>query len=135
MKVNDVSLAYVSYATAVLMKELGFDYPVVSSYCPVPSRYCICNIDNCDHTNFSEGTLANYNTHSGTVSAPTLALAQKWLLDKYSYHITITSITQESWSRRITKAYQRLSDGNYAEDFYTYDEALEDAINFILKNI
>lgn len=128
MKVNDVSLAYVSYATAMLMKELGFDYPVASSYCN-------CNIEDCDHTNFSERTLANYSTYSGIVSAPTLALAQKWLLDKYSYHITITSITQESWSRRITKAYQRLSDGNYAEDFYTYDEALEDAINFILKNI
>lgn len=53
---------------------------------------------------------------------------QKWCRDKYSKHITIFSSSQESWMFRITIPHQKLEDGKYGEDFYTYEQALEEGL-------
>ena len=53
---------------------------------------------------------------------------QKWCREKYSKHITIFSSSQESWMLRITIPHQKLEDGKYGEDFYTYEQALEEGL-------
>ena len=60
--------------------------------------------------------------------APTQNLLQKWIREVHNIHITIFSQSQESWMYRITKKGQKLEDGLYGEDFYTYEEALEEGL-------
>ena len=57
-----------------------------------------------------------------------LHLAQKWFRDKHKLHVTIYSCSQESWMYRITKQGQKLEEGVYAEDFLSYEEALNGAL-------
>lgn len=57
-----------------------------------------------------------------------LHLAQKWFRDEYKLHVTIYSCSQESWMYRITKQGQKLEEGIYAEDFSSYEEALDNAL-------
>lgn len=59
----------------------------------------------------------------------------KWLREVHKLHITIFSQSQESWMYRITKPHQKLEDGEYGEDFNTYEDAAEAAIKFCLKNL
>ena len=55
-------------------------------------------------------------------------LAQKWFRDEHKLHVTIYSCSQESWMYRITKQSQQLEEGIYAEDFSSYEEALDNAL-------
>ena len=55
-------------------------------------------------------------------------LAPKWFRDEHKLHVTIYSCSQESWMYRITKQGQKLEEGIYAEDFSSYEEALDDAL-------
>ena len=57
-----------------------------------------------------------------------LHVAQKWFRDKHKLHVTIYSCSQESWMYRITKQGQKLEEGIYAEDFSSYEEALDKAL-------
>ena len=57
-----------------------------------------------------------------------LHLAQKWFRDNHKLHVTIYSCSQESWMYRITKQGQKLEEGVYAEDFSSYEEALNGAL-------
>ena len=57
-----------------------------------------------------------------------LHIAQKWFRDKHKLHVTIYSCSQESWMYRITKQGQKLEEGVYAEDFSSYEEALNGAL-------
>ena len=57
-----------------------------------------------------------------------LHLAQKWFRDEHKLHVTIYSCSQESWMYRITKQGQKLEEGIYAEDFSSYEEALDNAL-------
>jgi hypothetical protein len=59
---------------------------------------------------------------------PTLAVAQRWLREIHQLEITVYSVSQESWHWHITKPHQDFKEGIYEEDFYTYEEALEDGI-------
>ena len=55
-------------------------------------------------------------------------LLRTWLLEIHSIHITIFSKSQESWMYRITKKGQSLEEGLYGEDFYSHDDAREEAL-------
>lgn len=68
------------------------------------------------------------------IFAPTQSLLQKWIREVHNIHITITSISQESWQYHITKPGDSLGK-NYNEDFYNYEEALEEGLYEALKLI
>lgn len=65
----------------------------------------------------------------------TQSLLQRWLREVHKIHITITSVSQESWMYRITKPGQKLIEGAYGEDFNSYEEALEDALQYSLTEL
>ena len=94
----------ISYETAKLAKEKGFDFIYI--------------IDN---------ELTNH-------SLITQSLLQKWLREVHNIHITVTSISQESWQYHIQKPKDKLGD-NYNEDYENYEEALEDGLQESLKLI
>lgn len=67
--------------------------------------------------------------------SPTLDEVQAFLRKTYHKHITIYSISQESWQYRITNPGQLLEDGEYNCDFPEYEDAQLDAIQVCIKEI
>ena len=114
---------YVSLEVAKLLKKAGFDWDTYSAY----------NKDGM-FTNKNRSILT-WNDFANYYSAPTLEVAQRWLRKTHHLHITIFSSSQESWMFRITKLHEKLENGVYGEDFYTYEEAQEAGIKKALELI
>lgn len=99
-----------------------------------------CNMDMCMELDAlgcpipKHDTINLYTKERNTVySRFSLYEAQKWLRKKNGLHITIFSSSQQSWMFRITKPHQKLEDGVYGEDFYTYEDSLSAGINECIK--
>lgn len=117
---------YISLEVAKLLKEAGFDWECCYCYDAVTKDFLD---DNEGKFNFNEGDDNDF------YSAPTLDVVQRWLREIHHLHITIFSSSQESWMFRITKPHQKLEDGVYGEDFYTFEEAQEAGIKKALEII
>ena len=122
---------YVSLEVAKLLKKAGFDWEVNHSYpnCESLDNSCSGYMEDLSfYHNLNDGKY-------GGMSAPTLDVAQRWLRKTHHLHITIFSSSQESWMFRITKIHEKLENGVYGEDFYTYEEAQEAGIKKALELI
>lgn len=113
-------LQNVTFVQAKGLKELGFDWPTRERY-------------------FSDGTVwlsetsRNHNSGDG-VSAPTLALAQKWMRDVNGY----SSYIIRNNENRYTFCYQRPIDDTivFLDKFYdTYDAADSAALDAIIDEM
>lgn len=125
---------YVSFKTAKLLKEKGFDEEVTSFY-------------------FLNGTLSHGNTYayckmavssnSDLILAPTLQMALKWINEKHGIFIQICiiphyTITMEQeyyfiklYINRRWKSFQELDEMRFA----TPEQACESAIKYCLENL
>lgn len=121
---------YVSLEVANLLKEAGFKWFINSAY----RDGVLMHQGNLLCDNFNGKQYENPARHE-FFSAPTLDIAQRWLREVHHLHINIFSSSQESWMFRITKPHQKLEDGIYGEDYYTYEEALEAGIKKALETI
>ena len=122
---------YVSLEVAKLLKKAGFDWEVNHSYPDVSALDNSCS-------GYMEDLSFYHNLNDGKyggMSAPTLEIAQRWLRKTHHLHITIFSSSQESWMFRITKPHEKIENGAYGEDFYTYEEAQEAGIKKALEII
>ena len=126
---------YVSFEVAKLLKEKGFDEPVMYHFTP-------------------DGTQRKFQQafYRDDVAQPTLQMAMKWLREVHGLHIDVFVGEDESydadgvmveewhfWTYRITTI-----EGEFVYDAYdqfdvveyqTYEEAAEDAILFCLNNL
>lgn len=75
------------------------------------------------------------HTSSEICSCPTLYDGQKFLREQFKKHITVYSCSQESWQYRITDPHQNLDEGGFGEDFATYEDALNDAIERVTTEL
>ena len=117
---------YVSFETAKLLKEKGFDEECKKYY----------NLKLLSNLYYGCGTVRNRDLKDeDDCIAPTLQMAMKWLREMHHLHITVFSSSQESWMYRITKPHEALTDGAYGEDFDSYEEACEEAIKYCLENL
>ena len=126
----------INYKTAVLAKEKGFLQDSECFYFYSKPNSKMFGIDehgryypikNKPNSLYVLGNAACLNSKNAFL-APTQSLLQKWIREVHNIHITIFSQSQESWMYRITKKGQKLEDGLYGEDFYTYEEALEESL-------
>ncbi len=134
---------FVTLEIAKKLKELGFnercmaadyyaDGTILIDYAEegITNKQLDKLIDECNKDSSSNGEeLLSYS--------PTIPLWQQaidWLRKKHKLHITVTSISQDSWQWHITKPGESLGKV-YDEDFYTYETAREDAIKEALKLI
>jgi hypothetical protein len=132
----------ITFDTAVLAKEKGFDLDVC----------CFYDVDGI-HKDYHL-TFRNYNgiKWSGSenhidigkkvnfYSAPSQSILQRWIRENFHLHITIFSSSQESWMFKITKLHESLSqhdenDKSYGEDFNSYEDALEQGLKNSLEKI
>jgi hypothetical protein len=126
---------YVSFEVAKLLKEKGFDEPVMYHFTP-------------------DGTQRKFQQafYRDDVAQPTLQVAMKWLREVHGLHIDVFVGVDESydadgvmvdewhfWTYRITTI-----EGEFVYDAYdqfdvvehqTYEEAVESAILFCLNNL
>ena len=120
----------IKFETAVLAKEKGFDEQTRNAF-DENGEEIFC--DPCSNSVRLVG-LGNRQGHKwwnsqeiGKYARPTQSLLQRWLREVHNIHITITSISQESWQYHITKVRDSLGK-LYNEDYDDYEEALEDAL-------
>ena len=76
---------YVSFKTARLLKENGFDLKIPTYYC------CYCD----DYDDYAEHSVIeykaeNYNSHKLHISAPTQQMACDWVEKTYGFFIEIS---------------------------------------------
>lgn len=122
---------YVSYDTAKLLKEKGFD------------GFCMCfyrKDDNNLHNVFLQATLADGDD---IYSAPTYQTAMKWLREKHNIHIGIVPFDCMTIASGYIVRYNT-SVSTLRQDYLIhkdlgihlyYEDACEDAIKYCLKNI
>jgi len=122
----------IKFETAVLAKEKGFVNRSTEKWCD--------NVEGQEPV-LTTGTSSLYHplfTNNQDIyhefEAPTQSLLQRWLREVHKIHITITSISQESWQYHITKVGDSLGK-LYNEDYDDYEEALEDALVHALNLI
>lgn len=132
MEKNLITEDYVSFETALLLKEKGFNVPVRTFYNP---KY--------RGEKVSDGTaLINYNAdpEDGNVlcSAPTLQMALKWLREKceliieIDYNNDIECDENERWGFSwYLRPHYEVNLNTYA----TNEEATEAAIKYCLTNL
>ena len=145
MAIDLISNGYVSFETALKIKAKGYNKPYkmilrrINFHCESMNPE-----ERKDPINWSEWEeIESYNPFCDSyeekldngaikkqivVPLLELHLAQKWFRDKHKLHVTIYSCSQESWMYRITKQGQKLEEGIYAEDFPSYEEALDKAL-------
>lgn len=109
---------YVSFETAKLLKEKGFDVE-------------------CTHMYFN-GTLVDYTVFGFCIGremlpAPTLQMAMKWLREIHNLAIELT--WEHTWFANITKMTSMPEPVVYEDGSRSYEEACEDAIKYCLENL
>lgn len=124
---------FVSFETAKLLKEKGFD-------APVKNYYSLYTEDVKHNLQKKYGAKKNWNSFDLTISRPSQSLVMKWLREVHKIFIDVdidpidfgdepyyTIITDMSTPSYIT--------GRPALGYKTYEEAAEAAIKYCLENL
>lgn len=118
---------YVSFETAKLLKEKGFNEPCIGFYNPV---------DKC----FFESIIRkswDYDIH-GSINAPTLQMAMKWLREVHKLYIEICTdiaLNLKDIVFRPAIFNKKLSYLWESDNYPTYEQAAEAAIKYCLTNL
>ena len=123
--------AYVSFETAKLLKEKGFDEPCEGFY--VNSGVLSHTLSNTNNSKWDED-----KSTIGYISAPTQQMAMKWLREVHNINIDIVSIwNQIRWEYQIFIITPTTAKCPYVDDtlYMGYEEAVEAALKYTLKNL
>ena len=127
---------YVSFETAKLLKEKGFNEDCYGYYFGTP-----------EYLTFGDYKQRNLELHPDSYSAPTIQMAMKWLREVHNIHINIDIhwlqfANTNGWIYTIEKLFENgveyiesKGDENDKHFYSTYEEACEVAIKYCLKNL
>ena len=118
---------YVSFETAKLLKEKGFEAECLAFY--ASSKEIGVEFF------YSQHGPTNFNYYDTTTSAPTIQMVMKWLRDVHHIHITIEcgsgrTLVYFSLFRKVPDNKPISSNLGY---FETYEETCDEAIKYCLK--
>lgn len=115
--------SYVSFDTAKLLKEAGFDVPCTSNYMTSKSWW-------------NDLQRANFNASETTYSRPTQALTTRWLREVHHYAVCVWySAEHEKWFYAHGDLDNMISSEEYSiSDFIydSYEQALEAGLQLAL---
>ena len=124
---------YVSFATAQLLKEKGFDGK--------DTEDCFAFYKENGEIGFLQtfGDIADYNPEN-SVLCTTLQMAMKWLREAHKWSVQVFPVFDTlKWCYDIYKLkiqkYQSRPDLLSNVDYDTYEEACEAALKYCLKNL
>ena len=124
---------YVSFETAKLLKERGFNWEVHRSY--------LVN-DNV----FIPGDINDVPLRKDAIRIPTLQMAMKWLREVHRLHVAVIPNSfdfehqdvQDGWGCEVMHLSDLSYDSNYEffeKKYSTYEEACDAAIKYCLENL
>lgn len=118
-RITMIAEDYVSFETAKLLKEKGFD-----EYCGYYDK---------------TGEYWCYNTfnHNGDeyISAPTLQMAMKWLREVHNIYISISHRFSHNADNDVLFSWYINTDLAADGEYVTYEEACEAGIKYCLENL
>ena len=118
--------SYVSFDTAKLLKEAGFDVPCTSQY---TEGKCIWNV----------GYPYNFNQDEFGYSRPTQALTARWLREVHKLHVFAKRIYEYALDKFIWGYYIQSSNYEYCKNFEVgfdgYEEAMEAGLKHGLESV
>lgn len=121
--------SYVSFDTAKLLKEAGFDVPCTSQYTEGMGVW-------------SGKYPYNFNEEDFGYSRPTQALAARWLCEKHRIVVDVTfippSVNGDVWQYFIGEMDDMVWKGDFEPSdrrYKTYEEALEEGLKRSLELI
>ena len=123
--------AYVSFETAKLLKEKGFDENTLMVYMSY-GDLCKCNrYDSIRNSNYNDITKNYFEC-----TAPTLQMAMKWLREVHNIDICVFPYQTDyiSYSYKV-KIYKNKEIYLTITDSKTYEDAVEEAIKYCLENL
>ena len=123
--------AYVSFETAKLLKEKGFDENTLMVYMSY-GDLCKCNrYDSIRNSNYNDITKNYFEC-----TAPTHQMAMKWLREIYGIDIVI-EISDPSVNDRkyYCTIWDKNNDSYILDLFDSYEDAVEEAIKYCLENL
>lgn len=129
---------YVSFDTAKLLKEKGFDEITLTWYSG-KGKFCIGknNFNDYQMNRFSDMATAK---DKNKCSAPTMQMAMKWLRKMYDIHVVPRkdffngSYTGMIYDGRRENVFDK-DDYIALVGYETYEEACEDSIKYCLENL
>lgn len=122
------TLPIVSKELAIMLKDAGFDWPVLKYYHP---KYWLMD------TPIEVGNMNAPNWANGYYSAPELPLVAQWLREVHGYHVCVDILNGE-WYYDISVLHDFKSTEeviNNGEGFDSHDSALSAAIKYCLTKI
>lgn len=132
--------AYVSFETAKLLKEKGFEIDTTKDYWkigPDGTKYFMCSIG--AYTSDIDNKTAYYRP-ADSYPCPTQQMAMRWLREVHNVHIEI----DPDWVSKpefkiIGYAFDIHSKDDpwyeHMTEYSTYEEAVEEAIKYCLNNL
>lgn len=121
---------YVSFETAKLLKEKGFDEICETAYETITNAH---EVEQCSISSWGK---------LGQVKRPTLQMAMKWLRDVHNYHIcpcldSYVYPFNNEYYIVIRKNKDKFEEISTCEEVYfkTYEEAAEAGIKYTLENL
>lgn len=126
----------ITFDTAKLAKEKGFDIPIQHTVNNINQLYDIYN----EEININSSVVDNWNKFDSVISAPTQSLLQKWLREKHNISVLIEHgrLENESFGyfprvfTEINKSSKMFKVFAYSNN---YEEALEKGLQEALKLI
>ena len=131
---------YISYKTAKLLKEKGFDETCRAFWKEWNGEISLCGCNSSHIFEYCHNTmLENYNDSEETnIAAPTLQMAMKWLREVYKLYCDIRAGDNDFVIDIIS-----LKDGEFGCEvaepescvYPTYEQACEAGIRYCLENL
>lgn len=120
--------AYVSFETARLLKEKGFDINTDTSYV----------VDNTNRPAVKVGDFLHNmpRNEKHLIAAPTQALAMRWLREVHNLHIDI-DVSEGDWNPCVIELedWSVVSEYDTEKTQDTYENAVEYALKYCLTNL
>ena len=121
---------YCSYEVAKLLKEKGFHEPCIATYNSTTKNFQV------------EEIYEDWTIHwKGYISAPTLQMAMKWLIEEKNILIVIEPHDYDYINEKSKSfSWSLWAGGNYYEcieskDYPSYEEAVEAGLKYCLDNL
>ena len=132
---------YVSFETAKLLKEKGFDGLCRAFWKEFDGEVNLCDCNSSHKFEYCHNTMLDgYNDSEETnIAAPTLQMAMKWLRDIHNLHIAVI-VAYHHIPRRYEAHIMKLENIDDfilhpQVDFDSYEDACEAAIKYCLENL
>lgn len=132
---------YVSYDTAKLLKEKGFNWPTYRVYYET-NREHVLYFD-VGHTN-SQWDKINKEDGIFNCSAPTLQMAMKWLREEHKFYIEFVlnqdvqdeeAAIENYYIFNVSRLDRFANEGGDCKMYHSYEEACDAAIRYCLVNL